>query len=604
MTRARGRAALVALALLAAPEPARAQATDSLLAPASSAVGDDAFDRIARDYFLRRHAFSLDHFLEFEPGGFTVRLGPIGNQAWYSRWGMGRGRALVRMNGIVLNDPQDDSPPLVHTPTSGLGALSLAGEAGVPWIEGVLDITESSPPSGRPNTYLELSKGNNAVRQRRVRFSSEASQVGIDLAYDEVLDDGYAFDASGGVPYTVDYGSARSRQSTIVLRGDPDATASFGFGARGFTSTTQGDLTSNVSEGRKSGHLVWVDAAVAETKLTVFSRGYASSVPDSSVESEAVGAVASWSRTGPASRTLALRASVEGTDAYQDVGTIADDHLVRASFGVDGSRAAGERGTLAAAVTVAGDEESPLVWAARAGARRDGSGTSLGLSLARSFRLPNLGERYLPAHGDSTRTLAGDADVDAETAWEVTGDWGLRLGDETINRVRVSWIRADNAIAFRPRAVGVETWHVATNASAASAMMFVEERLTGDWKASALRIHADAAVLYSSGDRRDAFASVPRFQTHASLLLGREFFETTSALFLGARFMAVEARVDYQGNPLPNFQVLNLVLEGRLLDARLYVQYLNVTDEAYRTQSDYLMTPRTFAYGIEWTMFD
>jgi hypothetical protein len=48
----------------------------------------------------------------------------------------------------------------------------------------------------RPNTFVELSKGTNDVRQRRVRFSSEEGVVGLDLAYDEVLDDGYAFDAA------------------------------------------------------------------------------------------------------------------------------------------------------------------------------------------------------------------------------------------------------------------------------------------------------------------------------------------------------------------------------------------------------------------------
>ncbi|HXV14690.1 MAG TPA: TonB-dependent receptor [Candidatus Krumholzibacteria bacterium] len=604
MTRARPPAALLALAVSLAPAVARAQATDSLVAAVARGAGFENFDRIAREHYLRRHAFSLDHFLEFEPGGFLVRLGPIGNEASYSRWGIGRGRALLRMNGIVLNDPQDDSPPLVHTPTSGLGSLSLAGDAGVPRIEGVVDIAESPSPSGRPNTYLELSKGTNDVRQRRVRFSSEASKVGIDLAYDEVLDDGYAFDASGDVPYTVDYGSARSRQSTIVLRGDPDASANFELGVRGFTSTTQGDLTSNIAEGRKSGHLVWVDAGVEETRLTLYARGYKSTAADSSAKNEAVGALASWRHSGPASSTLALRANVEGTDAFQDVGATADDHLVRASVDVDASRAVGERGTLSAAVTVAGDEETPFAWSARARARREGSRAALGVSLARSFRLPNFGERYLPAHTNAGRTLAGSGDVDPETAWEVAGDWGLRLGGSAVNRVRASWIQAEDAIAFRPRAVGTETWHVASNASDASSMWFVEERVTGDWKASAFRIRADAAVLYTSGDRTEGFASVPRFQTHAAFMLGRDFFEATSALFVGARFMSADSRVDYDGNRLPSFQVWNIEVEGRLLDARLYVQYLNVTDEQYRTQSDYLMTPGSLVYGIEWTMFD
>jgi hypothetical protein len=135
-------------------------------------------------------------------------------------------------------------------------------------------------------------------------------------------------------------------------------------------------------------------------------------------------------------------------------------------------------------------------------------------------------------------------------------------------------------------------------------MLFLEERMTGDWHAASLRILADAAVLYTSGDRADAFASVPAFQVNASLLFGRDFFEETSALYIGATFLSADERRDFSGAQLPAFNVLNLVLEGRLLDARLYLQYLNVLDEAYTTQGDYLMTPQTFVYGVEWTLFN
>ncbi len=607
MTRA---VAACLLALAAAAPVVRAQAVDSVRTAPPPAVETPApsvaqvdFDRIARATYLRRHAFSLDHFLEFEPGGFVVRLGPIGNDAAWTRWGIGRGRSLLRVNGIAYNDPQDDRPALVHTPTSGVGTLAVAGDAGVPWIEGVLDFTEAAPPDGRPDTFVELSKGTNAVRQRRVRFSSETSKAGLDLAYDEVLDDGYMFDASGDVPYATDYGSARSRQSTIVLRGDPDATARFGFGVRNFTSTAQGDLESNSSEGRKSGHVVWVDAAVKETKLALFARGFDSSVPDSSSENETVGALASWVQSAGSSTDLQLRAGVERTDAVQDVGAVADDRVLRATGGVDATRRFGAAGSAGASVSVASDDETPFAWGASARVRRALGPGSVGVSAARSFRLPNLGERYLPAHSNGSFTLAGDASLDPETAWEFGGDFCIVAGS-TQNRVRASWIRSDDAIAFRPRAVGNETWRVASNASESSAMLFVEERVTGNWRAATLHVLADAAVLYTSGDRRDAFASVPAFQVNASLLFGRDFFEETSALYLGATFLSADKRDDYTGNELPAFNVLNVVLEGRLLDARLYLQYLNVLDEAYTTQSDYLMTPQSFVYGIEWTLFN
>ncbi len=616
------------LILFATAGPALGQAPDSLRATPPSAPADtararsraaadslrmraaanapgltfDPMERLTRQTYLRRHAFSLDHFLEFEPSSFVVRRGPIGNDAFYSRWGIGRGRAQLTLNGIPLNDPQDDTAPLVHTPTSGLGVLSMSRETGVPWIEGVLDITETAPPVGRPNTFVELSKGDNAVRQRRVRFSSEDSKVGVDLAYDEVLDNGYDFDASDEVPYVVDYGRARTRNSTIVLRGSPDEETRFDAGVRNFTSSTQGDLTSNVSEGRKSGHVLWVGAGVADTRLVLFGRGYSSSVPDSSTENETVGGFAQWSRGGPRESNLALRAGVEQTDAYQDVGPSTSDRLVRATGGVDASLRSGEGKSLTASARVAGDERTPFAWGASVGTRLGSDSHAIGLLAARSFRLPNFGERFLPAHTHDGMALAGNPDLDPETAWEATADWHLRIG-RAANRARASWIRSESGIAFRP-APGVDTLRVASNAEESSRMVFIEERLSGDWQAGGIRILADAAGMVSSGDREGAFASVPKFQVNGSLLFGRDFFEETSALFLGASVLAADERRDYDGTLLPAFTVLNLILEARLLDARMYLQYLNVLDEQYRTYGDYLMTPSTFVYGIEWTLFN
>ena len=612
-------------ACLAAASATRAQAPDSTRAPVpvaprdstqarpSRAVSDslrmsaagttDAMDRVVRSAYLRRHAFSLDHFLEFEPGGFVVRRGPIGNAASYSRWGIGRGRALLRLNGVPLNDPQNDVAPLVHIPTSGLGVLSMSRETGVPWIEGILDIDEIAPQRGRPSTFVELSKGDNAVRQRRVRFSSEASTIGVDLAYDEVLNNGYDFDASDQVPYVVDYGRARSRNSTVVLRGNPDEDTHFDAGVRNFTSTTQGDITNNASEGRKNGHVLWVGAGLDDTRLVLYGRGYSSDVPDSSSESESVGGFAEWSSGGPRQSSLALRAGVERTDAFQDVGPETNDRLVRASGSVDAVLRSGEHRRLTASARVAGDERTPFAWGGSIGTQLGGESTALGLLLARSFRLPNFGERFLPAHTRDGITLAGFADLDPETAWEATGDWHLRLG-RAANRVRASWIRAESAIAFRPRAGEPDTVRVAGNADEDSRMLFLEERLSGDWRVAGIRILADATGMYSTGDRENAFVSVPKFQANGSLLFGRDFFEETSAVFLGASVLAADERVDYEGTLLPSFTVLNLILEARLLDARMYLQYLNVLDEQYRTEGDYLMTPSTFVYGIEWTLFN
>jgi hypothetical protein len=169
--------------------------------------------------------------------------------------------------------------------------------------------------------------------------------------------------------------------------------------------------------------------------------------------------------------------------------------------------------------------------------------------------------------------------------------------------VRAVWTRADHSIAFRPVA-GDSLARRAANATGSVAMTFLEERLRLKTAIGPLEIRADAAALFNTGDREEAFASVPRTRFDASLLAGSELFEETSALYAGVEYTFVDERTDFDGEALPSFKVVNFVLEGRLIDARLYLRLLNALDESYQTQGGYLMTPRTFVYGIEWTLFD
>ncbi len=562
-------------------------------------------DTIPRVDYLRRHAFSLDNFLEAEPGGILVRPGPIGFDAWYSRWGIGRGRARLFLNGILLNDPQNDLAPLAHTATSGLGRLN-AGEAArfaaPPWLEGDLRLEEEPPPASRPNTFVELSKGTNDVRQRRVRFSSEEGVVGLDLAYDEVLDDGYAFDASGTVADGPNYGEANSRNGAIVLRGTPGDDASYSFGLRRFRSNTTGDLASATNQATHDGHLLWLDTRVANARVAAYGRGYTASAPDSQSVNETVGGIVGWDADATPGTRVTMVARVERTRATMDVGDEVDASLTQATL-TGAARWRADRATwFAADASVAGDDDA-FAWGASAVLGRDAGANEFTVTARRSFRMPNLGERYLPPHVRDGRTLAGDTGVDPESAWEASLDWEVG-GRGVTNRVRVAWIRSVDAVAFRPRAVGSETWRVAANAGDSRAMSFVEERARAEFALGGLRVRAGASLLYSTGDREEAFASVPELMGTASALIGGEMFEKTSALYGGAEFVHVDDRVDFGGDPLPSFDVLNLILEGRLLDVRLYLKYLNVLDEAYRTEGDYLMTPATFVYGIEWTLFD
>ncbi len=600
------RARVACLVVLAAVVWARASVGAGPPATRDAPGRYGVLDTIARADYLRRHAFSLDNFLESEPGGMLVRPGPIGFDAGYSRWGIGRGRARLFLDGILLNNPENDVAPWVHTATSGLGRL-VVGEAArsatPPWMEGDVRLEESPAPVSRPNTFVELSKGTNDVRQRRVRFSSEAGIVGLDLGYDEVLDDGYDFDASGIIADEPDYGKARSRNSAIVLRGTPGDDASYAFGLRRFRSSTTGDLTSASSEATYDGHLLWLDAGVAAARVTAYGRGYTASDPDSQSVNETVGGIVVWDAVTRPRTVVSMNARVERTRSTVDVGEVANVSLTQAMLTASAQWQSGGATSFVADASAAGDDDVAFAWGASAALGYEVGANTFTVTGRRSFRMPNLGERYLPPHVRDGRTLAGDAGVDPETAWEGVLDWEVRGGGIT-NRVRAAWIRSVGSIAFRPRVVGTETWRVAENAGESRAMSFVEERVQAGFALGRFNVRAGGSVLYTSGDREDAFASVPALMATASALVGSELFEKSSALYGGAEFVHVDDRVDFAGAALPSFGVLNLILEGRLLDARLYLKYLNVLDAAYRTEGDYLMTPATFAYGIEWTLFD
>ena len=81
-------------------------------------------------------------------------------------------------------------------------------------------------------------------------------------------------------------------------------------------------------------------------------------------------------------------------------------------------------------------------------------------------------------------------------------------------------------------------------------------------------------------------------------------FQNTSAVYFGGDYQYTTMRTDYAGVDLPGFGVLNVYLEGRLLDAHIYIGVMNALEESYQTLGGYLMTPRTFVYGVSWLLFD
>ena len=91
------------------------------------------FDTVHTGDYSSTHTFSFGHFIEQLPGYFLERSGPIGADAAYSRYGMGRGRGTVYLGGVPLNDPQDDRAPLVLVPTTGIGRLVFGNASSPPW---------------------------------------------------------------------------------------------------------------------------------------------------------------------------------------------------------------------------------------------------------------------------------------------------------------------------------------------------------------------------------------------------------------------------------------------------------------------------------------
>jgi hypothetical protein len=183
--------------------------------------GYSRFDTVSKPLYLLRHAYSLDNFMEHEPGFMLGRYGPIGKSTVQSRYSFGRGRCNVLLNDTPVNDPQNGVAPLPHLPVSGLGVLlkgAGAGDRGMggDGMEGWLGIEEELPPPLEPATFLEVSKSSKRnLRQRRVWFASMQGNIGLDFGYDEILNDGYSFDArqldSPDFLSGQDYGRAHSR---------------------------------------------------------------------------------------------------------------------------------------------------------------------------------------------------------------------------------------------------------------------------------------------------------------------------------------------------------------------------------------------------------
>ena len=600
------------IAVLAALSSAQAKtASDSTKTALPWHLGpvyQGAFDEVTRGLYLQRHSYSLDHFLESEPGLLLTRSGPIGKQVAFSRYGIGRGRGVVYLNGIPINDPQNDMAPVTQFATSGLGILQIDGDRGNlvlqrESIEGFLRIEEQPPLTDKPRTFIELSKGDKNLRQRRIRFSSGASKVGLDIAYDELLNDGYDFDARG-ILGGLDYGKSSTRQTSFALRGQLPEGEDYSVSFRRFTSVSAGDLSSVNNEERLKGYLGVAGVALrGGAHVAVFQRGYAATFPDSVTSNTTLAVQARWSFEPTRGTTGRLGVAFEDIVATQDVGGSSDRSKLRKT--TVGARFARELPVgLSGSASFTGVDYHGLFsdWGASAGvARQMGRNARAIVRFRRGLGMPNLGELFLPAHMSGGVMVGGNGGIKAESSWEASGQLIARWGALT-NELMVAGIRAVDPITFAESTVGAQQWSRPVN-GAEEDLTVVSNRLVAHKSFRLVETRFDGGVTHTRGDRNHYFAATPRTRAGASLRAGNNLFEETSALYFGAEYVYNTERKDYDGRSLPSYTVWNFRLDGRLLDAQMYLMMLNVFDQQYQTQRGFLMTPRTFVYGITWELF-
>lgn len=566
------------------------------------------FDTIDSDHFRGRHAFSLDHFLESWPRFVVTRRGPIGADAEFSRYGIGRGRGVLYLGNVSLNDPQDDRVPLGIVPTTAFGAMAAAGAGGrfLPGganIEGAYRIAEPEAPTETPVAAFDLSKGGRDLRQRRVRLSSVAGPIGIDFEFDELLNNGYGFDARELVS-GARYGRTSTRLQGGNLRGELAGGVDYVFSLRRFQSVLNGDLSSAEAELRREGHVAVVRASLDALDFSVFERSHRASAPDSATSNHTAGVLlgvpASWEGA-----QLSFGAGYEDIRSHQRAGDEARERLQKLHAGAAGrvELPAGVSAALQANATHYADLATG--WGAGLGvARALGSRNHALVEVHRRFRMPNLGELFGPRHRlalDPDVEVAGNRSVGAETALEGSAAWIARAGGFA-NEIRATALRVDDPILYETAAG--ETSLVTPRNADSEELLVVEDRARIRFSALGAVFEAAGSVAYARGGRERFFEGVPEYRATAFAAVGREVFKNTSGVRLSAEYQYGGRRKAGSVDALDAYGVFNLKFVLRLIDARLYVQWLNVTDEKYQSVWPYLMTPRTFAYGVEWTIFD
>jgi hypothetical protein len=610
------------LCVAGVPSP-RAQAEglrDSSLTVPLSATGvsvfaSSPFDTIDAEEYAAPRSYSLDHFMESMSAYLVGRAGPIGAQASFSRYGMGRGRGLVYLGGVLLNDPQDDRVPLALTQTTSIGEIVVgdtpgSGVTGNYNIEGIVRIIEPTELERDPMAAINLSKGDHQLKQRRARYSSPRKPAGVDFGYDELRNNGYNFDATGNITLEgLGFGSSATRASNFDIRGVVHTEEKYRFSLRQFQTTFQGDTLDPFSDNRRDGFIALVQASTKNFALDLYGRNYKVSTRDSVTMNETTSLAVAVPVSSEGGRRVVFGLGYENINSKQDIANgSTSNRLRKASASLSAGSPVGSGTVVQVGADVSTQFDYAWGWGARVAARRQLSRThQVTVVGRRGYRLPNLSELFLPLHrlGNSapgdTNNVAGNQNLKSESSLEAALRWYADLGTVR-NELRFSALRVRDPILSVEVEAVPHSLAMPLNADA-QGLQVIEDRLRIVSTRWGFEFNVDGGVMVALGDRNGYFQGVPNVRGIVGASFGRSLFKDTSHIQFGAEYLYSGSRVA-GGAELSAYDVLNLKLEGRLVDAYLYVLWLNVFDEQYATIWPYLMTPRTFVYGIQWTLYN
>ena len=617
---------ILCLLLIALSIPAAVAATtgaDSVIAvgvappPGKIVTSTSPGDTISNESYLAEHTITLDQYMQFVPGFFVTRMGPIGAHAALSRHGIGGSRGILYLGRTVVNDPQNGQPHFSMFPTTTidrliLGRRALRFVADQSNIEGAFRVVEPLPPDDRPSVFVEVSKGDRNLRQNRIRFSSKRGKIGLDAAYDEMKNNGFSYDARGVVKGT-DYGSNNARTISFDVRGDLGDGDTYRASFRRFKSSFQGDSVSVTTQSFVDGFIAVMSATTNGIEAEAYVRNYNTHADDpdgtSPIDSLSNNQTTGVVLTAPVvwwGHRLEFGATYDDIVADMNVnGATATPQLRRGSLGIVGHSPLA--GGLAAHYTANVTQYFSVTrgWGGRfALARRLGRSHIGAVEVRRSFRMPNLGELYNPAHPATTGStiVSGNVYVDPEAAFEVSGWLRTRAGSVD-NEIRANFIRVRNPILPFTTVIDSTTYTIPDNGAAEDATILMD-RLSMLGTLSGWSLAFEGAAEVTLGDRERFFAASPEWKVNAAFTIGRKFFRDTSGLALTTEYQYSSSRALAGGPELDPYQVWNFVLNGTLLEANVYLMLLNAFNEQYETMWPFLMTPRTLLYGITLELFD